>query len=229
MTGVQTCALPISGSLQSDLIAATPSSDITPPSSTISYPGNNTVFAPGTSITITGTSSDANYVSVVEISFDGGTTWTRLTGTTSWSYTWTPSVTGSYTIKVRGWDDSGNQEVPGSGGSTNQVYVTIGTVTKPPTIVTQPQSQTVCEAGTVNFSSSVSDSPLPPVQWQMSSNGGSTWTNISGATSPLYTFSAAAADNGKQYRAVWTNAAGSSTSQTATLSVTPLQIGRAHV
>ncbi len=44
----------------------------------------------------------------MEISFDGGVTWTQANGTTNWTYTWAPPGNGVYTIKVRGVDDSGN-------------------------------------------------------------------------------------------------------------------------
>ena len=48
--------------------------------------------------------------------------------------------------------------------------------------------------------------PAPTVQWQVSTNGGTTFTNISGATSTSYSFTAAATQNGNEYGAVFTNA-----------------------
>jgi len=207
------------GSIQTDLVPATQSADLTPPSTVITYPQSGTQFAPGSTINFTGTSSDAAMVSVVEISVDGGTNWIPLSGTTSWSYSWTPTQNGSYTILVRGWDDSGNKEITGNPPSTNAIFVNIGTVTTPPAILTHPQSQTVCEGTAVTFSSTVSQNPLPAVQWQVSSSAGAPWTNISGATSPNYTFTAQLSDNGKRYRAVWTNSAGSTVSNQAVLTV----------
>jgi Putative Ig domain/Immunoglobulin I-set domain len=55
------------------------------------------------------------------------------------------------------------------------------------------------------------------VQWQVSTNGGTTFTNIAGATSPSYTFTTAAGQSGNQYRAVFTNSVGSANSSAATL------------
>jgi hypothetical protein len=58
-------------------------------------------------------------------------------------------------------------------------------------------------------------------QWQVSTNAGSTWANISGATLSTLSFSAAIADNGKRYRCVISAAgAASVTSNPATLTVT---------
>jgi hypothetical protein len=56
------------------------------------------------------------------------------------------------------------------------------------------------------------------VQWQSSTNG-TTWNDIAGATSPAYSFTTAAGDNAKQYRAVFTNSAGNATTSSATLTV----------
>jgi hypothetical protein len=207
------------GSIQGDLIPASKSTDITPPSSVIATPQSGTQFTAGTTINISGSTSDASTVASVEISTNGGTTWIPLTGTSVWSYSWTPTVNGSYTILVRGWDDSGNKEIPGNAPASNAIFINIGTVTTPPTIQTHPQSQTVCEGSSVSFSSSVTQTPLPSVQWQVSTNGGTSWSNITGATSPTYTFISSLGDNGKRYRAVWTNSVGSTVSNSAVLTV----------
>src|SRR5439155_24923931 len=61
-------------------------------------------------------------------------------------------------------------------------------------------------------------SPATTVQWQVSSGG--PFANIPGATSTTLTFPTSAADNGKQYQAVFTNICGSSTTSAATLTVT---------
>jgi hypothetical protein len=71
----------------------------------------------------------------------------------------------------------------------------------------------------VSFIAAASGVPTPTVQWQRSTDGGASFTNIAGATSTTYTFTAAAGDNGNQYRAVFTNVAGSATSTAATLNV----------
>jgi hypothetical protein len=104
-------------SLQPGLVAATGSTDATPPSSTITSPSAGAVFASGTSVTVTGTATDSGggVVGGVEVSTDGGTSWHPANGRASWSYTWMASGAGTVTIKSRGVDDSGNLETPGAG------------------------------------------------------------------------------------------------------------------
>ena len=70
------------------------------------------------------------------------------------------------------------------------------------------------------ISASASGYPTPTVQWQVSTNGGSSFSNISGATSATYTINAVtASQNGYKYRAVFTNSAGTATTSVATLTV----------
>ena len=115
--------------VQSGLIASARSSDTVAPTSTISAPAAGSTVASGSRITITGSASDTGgIVAGVEVSVDGGASWHSATGTASWSYVWTPGVTGAVTIKSRAIDDSGNTETAGAGigvtiapGSTNNV------------------------------------------------------------------------------------------------------------
>lgn len=89
----------------------------------------------------------------------------------------------------------------------------------PPSITIQPQSATVTEGESVSFSLAASGSGLS-YQWQQSSDGGQSWTDISGATSVSYKTGATTLQmNGTQYRCVITNAVGSVTSAAATLTV----------
>jgi hypothetical protein len=118
------------GSLRSGLVAATASTDSTAPSSTITSPTSGSSTPPGTPVTIRGTASDSGgTVGGVEVSVDGGTTWHRATGLSSWSYSWTPSGSGTVNIRSRAVDDSGNIETP-SGG----VSVTLTSQTCPCTL-----------------------------------------------------------------------------------------------
>src|SRR5262245_21957566 len=73
--------------------------DTTPPTSTITSPAPGTTVLTGTVVTITGTASDTGggTVARVDISVDGGTTFAPATGTTSWTFSWTPSVVGPTT------------------------------------------------------------------------------------------------------------------------------------
>ena len=58
------------------------------------------------------------------------------------------------------------------------------------------------------------------MQWQVSTDGGSTWSNISGATSTTFTLSTTTtSENGYKYRAVFTNSLGFATTTAANLTV----------
>lgn len=112
--------------IQPGVSAATASADNTPPASVISSPANGSTVAGGSSVTITGTASDANTVAGVEVSTDGGTTWQQANGTTNWTFTFTaPTVASTKTIKCRAVDDSGNlQTVSGSGPNVATINIT---------------------------------------------------------------------------------------------------------
>ncbi len=111
--------------IQEGLIPATESSDTTAPATTITSTSNRASFPSFAPLTIGGTSSDSSSVAGVEFSVDGGVTWKVATGTDNWSFTWTPTAIGSVTIKVRGFDDSGNMETPGSVPSSNAITLNI--------------------------------------------------------------------------------------------------------
>ncbi len=85
---------------------------------------------------------------------------------------------------------------------------------QPPSITTQPASQSVPAGQTVTFSVSASGSQPLSYQWQRGTS------NISGATSSSYSFTTASADNGATFRVIVSNQFGSVTSTSATLTVT---------
>jgi hypothetical protein len=97
-----------------------------------------------------------------------------------------------------------------------------GTDLQAPVITTQPTNQTVTAGQTATFTAAASGSPPPTVQWQLSTDGGATFSDIAGATAPTLSFvPTLVAQTGNQYRAVFTNAAGTATSSAVTLTVTP--------
>ena len=100
------------------------------------------------------------------------------------------------------------------------------TIVAPPVFTTQPNSQIVTAGLSVSFTVTVSGTPTPTYQWQLSANGGGTWGNIangapySGAkTATLNVTNPASGLNSFQYRCVATNTAGTATSTVATLTV----------
>jgi hypothetical protein len=67
-------------------------------------------------------------VARVDVSVDGGVTYNAATGTTAWSYSWTPISPGPATIRSRAVDSSGNQQNP-------PAEITVTVVGTPPEVV----------------------------------------------------------------------------------------------
>jgi hypothetical protein len=88
-----------------------------------------------------------------------------------------------------------------------------------PQVTTQPTGQTLEDGASATFTAAASGSPTPSVQWEVSSNGGGSWSAIAGATSASYSFTAGSAQNTHEYRAAFSNAHGSVTTNAATLTV----------
>ncbi|MGB7104681.1 MAG: G1 family glutamic endopeptidase [Acidimicrobiales bacterium] len=83
-----------------------------------------------------------------------------------------------------------------------------------PTIVLDPTNQTVLVNGTGNFVAAAVGVPTPTVQWDVSTNGGSSWSPIAGATSTTYSLSTGS-NNGWEFEAVFTNSHGNATTTSA--------------
>ncbi len=89
-----------------------------------------------------------------------------------------------------------------------------------PVVILQPVTQTACAGMEVAFVSHASGSPAPVIQWQFGSDNGNSWNDLPDNTDTLQ-FTALIGYNGYQYRAIWTNTAGSDTSDIAALTVNP--------
>jgi hypothetical protein len=100
-----------------------------------------------------------------------------------------------------------------------------------PVVTTQPASVTVTVPATTSFTVACSGTPAPTIQWQVSTNGGVTWTNDTsdaGATTAKLTVSVSTAGTA-QYRAVCTNSSGTATSAAATLTAVAPQVSPVSV
>ncbi|MFT4285645.1 MAG: hypothetical protein QM598_12495 [Protaetiibacter sp.] len=112
----------------------------------------------------------------------------------------------------------------GDGNPVNATYTfsTPAAAATAPAITTQPANASVSAGATATFTAAASGSPAPTVQWQSSSDG-TTWTDVNGATNATLTVAGATvAQSGTKYHAVFTNSAGSATTDAATLAVSPL-------
>ncbi|RKS02408.1 DUF4082 domain-containing protein [Flavobacterium sp. 102] len=88
-----------------------------------------------------------------------------------------------------------------------------------PVIMMQPTAQEACGGTELTFSSLAIGNPTPTVQWQESTDNGTTWLDIEDATSESLALNISSEDNGNQYKAIWTNTVGSVTSDEAALTV----------
>jgi hypothetical protein len=95
----------------------------------------------------------------------------------------------------------------------------------PPSVTLPPTNQTVTVGQAATFTASASGTPAPTVQWQVSTNGGNTFSNVRDATGTTLTVpNVSTSMNGDEYRAVFSNSSGTATSSAATLSVTTLPL-----
>ena len=148
-----------------------------------------------------------------QVSTDGGTTFTDVPGATSATYTFTTAA-----------GESGNEYqavfTNAAGAATSSpATLTLDTL---PVVGTNPTPVTVITGHSASFTASATAVPSPTVQWQVSTNGGTTFTNISGATSGTYSLVTALTQNGYQYRAAFTNPVGTVYSSAALLTVNPV-------
>lgn len=91
-----------------------------------------------------------------------------------------------------------------------------------PTVTEQPSAVTVLEGDTASFVASASGNPAPAVAWQQSTDGGTTWTDLDGATgSGLRLDEVGLEQTGHLFRAVFTNAVGTAVTDAAALTVSP--------
>jgi hypothetical protein len=197
------------GTIDSNTVTLTVTNSAVAPAIT-TQPINQTVNA-GQRAAFTVVATGTNLTYQWRKSTDGGVTFTNIAGATLVSYT-TPVTTAS---------DNGSTfdvVVANSAGSvtSNPATLTVDTL---PAITTQPTSQTVTAGSNVTFTAGAGGNPLPTVQWQVSTDGGTTFNNIGGATSGAYSFTTASGDNNHKFRAVFTNPVGTVHTNAATLTV----------
>jgi beta-glucosidase len=135
--------------------------------------------------------------------------------------------------ELSSWSVADQKWIVGTGARTLQVgtasddlalktTVNVNSTVAAPSITTQPVASSVSVGGMVTLTAAAAGSPLPTVAWQVSTDGGTSWTAVPGATSTTYTFTAKGSDNGAQYRAVFSNDLGDAVTNAAKVTVSKL-------
>ena len=190
-------------------------------------PASTSVVAPATATFTVVASGSPTPSYQWQLSTDGGVTYADIAGATDSTYTTPPTVNA----------DSGKRfrvNVTNSLGSllSASAVLTVSSGSAPAVSV-QPTSQgaytTTNDFGaphTATFSASATGTPTPTLQWQISVDNGSTFTNITGATLTTYTTSSVTtSDDNAQFRIVASNTLGVSRSRAATLHVANIGFG----
>ncbi|RYD95208.1 MAG: T9SS type A sorting domain-containing protein, partial [Sphingobacteriales bacterium] len=157
------------------------------PAPVVTCAGSNATF----SVTATGSSLTYQW----QVSTDAGVTYTNIAGATAASYT----ITGVTAAQNGNLFRVTVFSCTPTGITSNSALLTVNI---PVAIGTQPASAAVCEGTAVSFTAAATGTAVT-YQWQVSTNNGTTWTNIAGATSATYSIaSPTAALSGNQYRVV---------------------------
>jgi hypothetical protein len=114
-----------------------------------------------------------------------------------------------------------NVTITGTAGASVQTTSIAFNVTpgSAPSITAQPTDATLCSGASASFSTIVTGAGNT-YQWQVSTDGGNTYNNITGATNTTYNLASVAnADNNNRYRLVVNATCGTATTNAALLTV----------
>lgn len=178
-------------------------------------PANQSVVAPDSAtfgVAATGTPSPTLQW---QLSANAGGSFADIAGATASSYTTAATAAG----------DNGNQYrviATNSAGTTTSNVATLSvTLPAAPSFTTHPANVTITAGQNAQFTVAVSGAPTPTLQWQLSTDSGANWSNITGETGTVFNVTGAAlANNGRQFRAVASNRVSTLNSNAAVLTVT---------
>lgn len=181
----------------------------------ISVQPQATTACTGGGATFSVTASGTNISYQWELSTNGGTTYNPISGATSSNYAVTGATLGMngylYRCVISGLC------TPASVTSSAATLTVITSLS----ITGQPVDVVACEGDNASFT--VTAVGATGYQWQLSTDGGTTYNNISGATSTTFTITGVALGaNGNKYRCALSSPCGNANSTAATLTVNSL-------
>ena len=141
----------------------------------LTQPANTSVCA-GTTANFNVTISGSIFASYQwQVSTDGGVTFNNIAGATTSSYSFTPNGTETgYQYRCQVTNSCGSPTTTNSNAAT----LTFNTQ---PAVTVQPVSTTACLGGTATFTSGGTGTSIT-YQWQVSTNGGTSYSNIFNGT-----------------------------------------------
>ncbi len=187
------------------------------PMLSLSAPDSASAICQGSSVQIKWEARCLNNVSIL-LSNDGGISWTTLASDVPakdgiWPWTANVMPGNQYRIRIIGANDT--ILVAESAGDFS--------ITSAPDIRQQPSDVTACETTPATFSTVVAGFPSPGLQWQVSTDGGATFVDMSGQKASVLTLpSVSTTQSGTLYRVRVVNDCGEMYSNAAALIVTPL-------
>ena len=149
------------------------------------------------------------YTYLWQQSTDGGATWSNASGTNNLESYTAPAVTQNVQYK--------RQVTSGSCGTKESNVITV-TMDALPQFTLQPTDQSSCVGGNVTYIATVTGATSQ--KWQLSTNGGATFSDIPGETANSLVVNAVTLlMDGYKYQLVATNACGNQTSNVVNLAV----------
>lgn len=181
------------------------------PALTVANPPNTTM-CPGGNATISAVATTGSGLTPIyqwQVSTNSGSTWSNVSNTGVYSgattaslmLTAAPNTMAGYQYRVIAANACDNKDT--SNAATLSFYT-------PPTITANPANSNVCPGNTTTFSCTVTG-PNLSYQWEVSTNGGSTWSNATGTgysganSNTLVVSNASASLDNNQYRCIITN------------------------
>ena len=220
----------VSGWLPAVVVELTPTATLTSGEATLTISAAISIITQPQNVSLTsGTSATFNVsattpgtgLSYQWQSSPDGTNWTNITSATSTSY----SLTGATQTANDGYR---YRCIVSSSGYSDATSNSATLVVGPITVTSQPASQTgapvsgTTPAYTASFTSAASSpAGAPTLQWEVSTDGGTTYSDLSGQTASSLALTAlTSSDSGKKYRAAFAKSGWSTVrSNAATLTV----------
>ena len=183
------------------------------PAAIATHPANTSACAGGTAtFTVAATGSTLSYQ--WQVSTDAGIIYSNIVGANSATLTLNTLTTGMNNNRYR---VIASNACPSTITSTGGIL----SISDAATVTSHPQNTSTCAGGTASFTVAASGTSLT-YQWQVSTNGGTAYSNIPGAMAATYNLTGAtAAMNNYVYRAVVFSCGPTGTnSNAATLTIT---------